>query len=410
MADKHLKWKQNIIAFFVSQGVSLFGSSLVQFAVIWYIAKTTSSGVMVTISIVCAFVPQVIISLFAGVWADRYNRKLLIIFADAGIAVATLISALMMINGLEFMWALMVISAVRSVGSGIQMPAVNALLPQIVPEEALMRVNGINGSVQSMINLVAPAVSGAILSYGAVYHIMFIDVVTAAIGIGMMLFIPIAHHKKSTNTEKADFFGELKEGLQYSLGNAFIRRLFLISIIYIILITPSAFLNVLMVTRTFGDSYWYLTINEMAFFVGTMIGGLLIGVWGGFKNRIAMIAFGMFFCGGFTVALGLIPVFWIYLIAMLLVGISIPIGNTPFMTLLQEKVHPDMQGRVFGLYQIIFSGFLPLGMAIFGPLADVVPIQWMIVATGAALMILAVLVRCFKSFYKEGGEVISTDE
>ena len=74
-------WKKKAGLFLTSQAVSLFGSSLVQYAIIWYITLETQSGVMTTLATLCGFIPQVLISLFAGVWADKYNKKKLIMGA-----------------------------------------------------------------------------------------------------------------------------------------------------------------------------------------------------------------------------------------------------------------------------------------------------------------------------------------
>lgn len=117
-------WKKNIVLFLASQAVSLFGSSLVQYAITWYITLKTQSGVMMTTSIICGFLPAFLVSPFAGVWADRYNRKILIMAADSFIAVSTLILALLFLAGYNAIWLLFVVSAVRSIGSGIQTPAI----------------------------------------------------------------------------------------------------------------------------------------------------------------------------------------------------------------------------------------------------------------------------------------------
>ena len=132
---KNTIWKAQTILFMSSQAISLFGSALVQFAIIWYIARTTNSGIMVTISTICSFLPQLVISLFAGVWADRYNRKILIILSDALTATSTLVLAIVFLLGYNSMWLLFLVAAIRSFGAGIQTPAVSAMIPQIVPEE-----------------------------------------------------------------------------------------------------------------------------------------------------------------------------------------------------------------------------------------------------------------------------------
>lgn len=395
-------WKAKTATFLISQAITMFGSSLVQFAIMWYVTRETDSGLMVTLMTVCAFLPQVLISVFAGVWADRYNRKLLIILADAGIAVATLVLVIIMRSGGEFMWALYVISIIRSIGSGIQMPAVNALIPQLVPKENLMKVSGINGSLMSLINFAAPAVSGFVLSLSEVSSVMMIDIVTAIIGISVFLFVPVASHAKAAEKQKTGYFDDLKQGIVYSTKNPFVRRTMELYVIFTILLVPAAFLNVLFVTRVYGDSYTYLTLNEMAFSVGAMLGGIILGAWGGFKNRLLTLGVGAGLFGLCTVAVGFIDVFWVYLVVMLITGITMPMCNSPVMVLMQEKVDHDILGRVFSLLSMVFSLFMPIGMAVFGPLADVIPIQWIMIGTGAAMVLLAVIMRLDKKYYAQG--------
>lgn len=156
------KWKKNISLFLASQSVSLFGSSLVQYAIIWYITLTTQSGIMMTISTVCGFLPQLLISSFGGVWADRYNKKHIIVISDSAIAISTLIVAILFITGVESIWILFIALAIRSFGAGVQTPTVNAIVPNIVPQEKLMKVNGINTTIQSIILILSPAAARSI--------------------------------------------------------------------------------------------------------------------------------------------------------------------------------------------------------------------------------------------------------
>ena len=394
-------WKKNIALFLSGQAVTLFGSSLVQYAIIWYISIETQSGIMATLITICAFAPQVVISIFAGVWADRFSRKKLIIFSDGGIALSTLMLAMLMMKGVNSMWLLLVISAIRSVGAGIQTPSVNAVIPQLVPEDKLMRINGINGTIQSIVGLAAPAASGAILMSGPIWNVMLIDVVTAIIGIGVLLFVPISVITEDRLPKKGGYLDDLAAGLRYSFKNKFILQLLIISGLFMILMCPAAMLNVLMVTRTFGG-YWHLTMNEVIYFVGAFAGGIMMATWGGFENRVATLTVGTVLFGIFTVAMGLTYTFWVYLIFICIVGFSMPMVTTPFLTLLQEKSEPEMQGRVFGISSIIFSAFAPLAMVFFGPLAEVVSIQTLMIITGIGLVLLGLTVFIRKDFYKAG--------
>jgi len=397
------RWKRNTALFLTSQAISLFGSSIVQYAIIWYVAKETRSGVMVTLMTICGFLPQVLISIFAGVWADRYSRKLLIVLSDAGIAIATLLLAIIIAHTDDFFWALLVISAVRSVGAGIQTPAENAAIPQLVPQEKLMKVGGINSSLQSIMNIAAPAVAGAVLSWGPFQYVLFIDITTAAIGITIIAcFVPLERIKKSKKAKENEYFGEIREGVKYALGNLFLRRVLKVSAVFCFLIAPVSFLNVLMVTRVFGDNYWYLTWNEIAFFAGAVLGGLVLGAWGGFPNRLKTLGWGGIAFGITTIGIGLTHEFWLYLVIIAAAGFAMPFNSSPLTVLLQEKVELDKQGRVFSLWQIVSTLVMQFGIAVSGPLADVVSIQLIMIYSGIGLLLMTVGVFSWKSFYREG--------
>lgn len=401
--DKKIHWKRNIILFLSSQTLSLFGSALVQYAIMWYITLTTQSGLMMTLYIICGFIPTFLLSPFAGVWADRYNRKSLIMIADAMIAVVTLILAITFMLGYQAVWLLFVISAVRALGAGIQTPAVGAILPQIVPQEKLTKVNGINGSLQALTMFVAPIVSAALLTMATIEVIFFIDVVTAAIAIfTLFVFLKIPLHKKASDTQSTGYLDDFKEGLAYIKQHAFLKSFFIFFAFFFVLMAPAAFLTPLQVTRSFGDDVWRLTAIEIAFSVGMMAGGGIIASWGGFKNKVYTMAIASLIMAVSTFALGIVPVFWIYLAIMAVFGVAMPIFNTPTTVMLQEKVDENYLGRIFGVFGMISTSMMPIGMLIFGPLADVVKIEWLLVGTGLFMLVLTVFFARNKRLVEAG--------
>ncbi|MFP7298215.1 MFS transporter [Neobacillus niacini] len=381
-------WKRNTILFLGSQTISLFGSALVQYAIMWYITLNTQSGIMMTISIICGFVPTFFLSPFAGVWADRYNRKMLIILSDSLIAVSTLILAILFFMGYEALWLLFLMSAIRAIGTGIQGPAVGAILPQLVPEDKLTKVNGTNGSIQALIMLVAPMVSAALLTMATMEAIFFIDVITAAIAIFILLvFLKIPVHAKAAEKQTTSYYSDLKQGFIYIHNHAFVKKFFVFFAFFFVLAAPVAFLTPLQVTRSFGDDVWRLTAIEITFSIGMMLGGVFMASWGGFKNKIHTMTLAALMMGACTFALGIIPNFWIYIAFMGIVGVAMPIFNTPSTVLLQEKVEGDYLGRVFGVLGMISTSMMPLGMLIFGPIADIIDIEWLLIATGFLMFI-----------------------
>lgn len=381
-------WKKTVVLFLASQTISLFGSSLVQYAIMWHITLTTKSGAMMTISIICGFLPTFFLSPFAGVWADRYSRKRLIMLSDSLIAVAALVLAVLFWRGNASLWLLFVMSAVRALGTAVQTPAIGALLPQLVPEDQLTRVNALNGSVQSLVMLLSPMLSAALLTSTTIGFIFLIDVFTAAIAVTIMLFlVRVPVHAKAQSGQAVSYFRDLSAGFSYIKHHRFVKTLFAFNAVLLVLVAPAAFLTPLQVTRSFGEDVWRLTAIEVAFSVGMTAGGLAMASWGGFRNRLHTMALSSMIIGFATVALGAVPLFWLYLCFMGLIGVVLPIMNTPFTVLLQEKVEPDFLGRVFGVLGMISSSMMPLGMLVFGPLADYVSVELLLVGTGALMVV-----------------------
>jgi DHA3 family macrolide efflux protein-like MFS transporter len=396
-------WKRNFIVFIASQTISLLGSSLVQYAIMWYITLETKSGIMMTLSIVCGFVPAFLLSPFAGVWADRYDRKKLIMLADGMIALVTLGVAMVFMSGHKSIWLLLVASALRAVGSAIQGPAVGAILPQIVPEEKLMRANGINGTIQSAIMLVSPILSGALLTLASITLIFFIDVVTAALAISVLLFfLRVPPHARALQAQETGYFADMKLGLRYIREHRYLLSFFAYLGIFLFLVSPAAFLTPLQVTRSFGAEVWRLTAIEIAFSAGMMLGGALISAWGGFRNRMLSMATANLVMAACTIALGLAPVFWLYLAFMGIFGASLPLYNTPSAVLIQEKVDKAYLGRVYSVLSMLSTSLMPLGMLVFGPLADALRIEWILLGTGAVMLFLGLRVLANKRLMEAG--------
>ncbi|MCR2765100.1 MFS transporter [Microbacterium sp. zg.B48] len=387
-------WLRRVLLFLSGQTISLLGSMLVQYAVFWYLTITYQSGVIMMLAALFGFLPQAVVSVFGGVWADRHNRKLLIIVADASIAATTLGLALIMLTGYDAVWLIFLTMAIRSAGAGIQMPAVSALIPQITPTRHLMRVNGINGSIQSAMALLAPAAAGVIFAWssasngataGSLVPIFFIDVVTAAIGIGLLALVPVSAVRRAGDV-KTGYFADLVDGVRYVAHHAFVRWvLVLFAIIFVLIVAPSN-LTPLMLVRSFDAGEQQNVVNlavlEIAFSVGMVLGGIVVAALFAKRSRIGMIVVASLVFGVLSIGMGLSPNVWLFFGFMFLLGLSVPFFSTPSTTLLQETVEPERQGRVFGFLGIVMALAMPLGMVVFGPLADVVPIELLLIASG----------------------------
>ncbi|MGF0116142.1 MFS transporter [Promicromonospora sp. Marseille-Q5078] len=389
-------WKRNVAIFLTGQTVSLLGSMLVQFAVMWHLTIVTQSGSVLMLSIVFGMLPQAFVSIFGGVWADRHSRKLLIIGADSAIATITLALALLMLSGVDDLWLIYVALAVRSTFAGIQTPAVNALVPQIVPAPQLIRINGINQSIQSGMMLLAPVLAAAIYASFDIVAVFLVDVVTAVLGVGMLLLVtvprlvrrddPGAEEAAEAPPARPTYFGDLAAGVRYVRGHGPVKWLMTIFAVTMVLIGAPSYLTPLMVTRTFGDEVWKLTTNEVFWAAGMLAGGLAMALVGTrVTNRVALIVGTTFGAGVFTVGLGLSTNMWLFFTLGLFVGVSFTLMSAPSMAILQETVEPEMQGRVFGFVGIVMTVAMPLSMVVFGPLADRVSVQVLLVVAGTLL-------------------------
>ena len=391
-------WQKRILLFLTSQCITLFGSTLVQMALIWYATMQTSSGVWVAAFTVGSYLPQFLISFIGGVWADRYHRKKLIIGADMLIAFATFIMVLAIphiSSESALLGGLLVMSVVRSFGAGIQTPAVNAVIPQLVPAQQLMRYNGINAAMQSVVNFAAPAAAGAVFAVSTLRTTLMIDIVTAILGTGMLSCLALpkqdAFSYRTPLLKEDSIFSDIKTGVRYAFSDRLIGKLLIIYGLFTFFCVPAGYLAGLLVRRVFGDTYWYLTAVEVVGFAGMMAGGVAMSIWGGLRSRGKTLAAGLLAFGSFAIGMGFSKNFILYLGLMAFYGVALTVVQTAITTMLQEKTDTSMQGRVFGLLGTMYAGFLPIGMAVFGPLADIVPLQWIMIGSGIALILIAVI-------------------
>ncbi|MFD4328004.1 MFS transporter [Nocardioides sp. NPDC058538] len=365
--------------------MSSLGSMIVGYAVMWHLTVETGSAAVLTLSVAAGMLPQAVVSVFGGVWADRHSRKLLIIGADSAIAVATLVLALLMLSGVGDLWMIFVAMAVRSALAGIQGPAVNAMLPQIVPAEHLMRVNGAQQTIQSGMMLFAPAVAAAVYASTGIVAVFFIDVVTAVAGVLLLLLVPVARMVRST--EPVSYFGDLLAGVRYVKQNPSVRWVMGLVAVVMFMAGAPAHLTPLMITRSFGDEVWMLSVNELFWSVGMVIGGAMMAVFGPrVKRRVRLMVAASVGVGVLVIGLGVSTDFWVFSVAGLVICVLFQTLLVPAATVLQEQVEDSMRGRVFGFYGIVMSVSMPVSMIVFGPLADRFAVESVMVLAGVLLL------------------------
>lgn len=386
-------WKRQAVLFLGGQAASLLGSGVVQFALVWYITLSTGSGRMITIATLVALVPMVLLMPFGGVLADRYSRRLLIAGGDLLVAASTAVLLVAFLLGHGHYWLIFTVMAIRSVGAGLQGPAVGALLPQIVPATHLGRVNGYNASIQAAVNLSSPLLAGVILSIAPIAWVLVIDLITAAIGVSILLvWITTPAHAGAAVARERHPLHDLRDGFVFIYQHRFLRRLIGYFAIVNFLTTPVSLLTTLQVSRTFSDEYWRLAVVEVCLASGMLFGGVLVGWWGRRTSRVVTFAVAGLILALLTIALGLPINFVIYNVWVFLAGIALPFYQSPAITMLQLSVPEAMMGRLFSLVAMIGAGVMPFGMLIFGPMVDRISVEHLLVVTGVLFAITTVFV------------------
>lgn len=404
-------WKKYLSLFMISQTVSLLGSMLVMYTIMWYVTLSTQSGIMMTIMVLCSFVPSILISPFAGVWADKLNRKFLMIAADISIASVTLVIALLFIFGIRDIWIVFIVSIVRAFGQAVHQPAVAASYPMLVPKDKLVKVQGIAQGIQSSSMIILPLLAGLLLTLMPVEYIFLIDVVTAIVAVTILvIWVKIPKHSKEDSEEPIHYLKDIKSGLKYARTHPLIFNILLFSFLFMIMVAAPSFLTYLQVARVFGIESWRLSILEAIFGVGMLTGSIIITFWGGFKNRLFTFFISYIVIGLGTMGLGMPFDFYFYIGLWGVVGLFISLSNPILVGMIQEKVDPEYIGRVFSLFGLISTVSLPLGMLLFGPLSDFVDISLIILLSGICMVIIATVPLFNKSLLKEGYQnVIETE-
>lgn len=389
-------WKGRFFTIWAGQAFSLFGSSLAQFALVWWLTSTTGSATVLALSTLAALLPQILLSPIAGAVVDRGNRRLIMMAADSLIALLTLGLVFVFAGGLAQVWHVYAIMFARSALSAFHWPAMSASTSLMAPEKRLARVAGLNQALYGAVNIIAPPAGALLLAALPIHLVLAIDVVTALMAVLPLVFIRVPQPERSAEAQQAGRAGvahDMKAGLRYLLGWPGLLMICGMAAVINFIISPAFALLPILVTRHFGGQALELGWMNSAYGIGVIVGGLALSLWGGFRRRIATSLFGLTFMGVGTLVIGATPAhaFGLAIAGMALAGIMDPITNGPLLATLQSKVAPDMQGRVLSLLNTFATAMAPLSLLVAGPLSDAVGVQVWYIAGGMACIALAAI-------------------
>jgi DHA3 family macrolide efflux protein-like MFS transporter len=388
------RWAGRFFTIWTGQALSLFGSALVQFALIWWLTQESGSATVLAIATLVGMLPQIVIGPFAGALVDRWNRRLIMIAADATIAIFSLLLAYLFATGTVQIWHIYAVMAVRALGGAFHFPAMAATTPLMVPNEQLTRINGLNQALQGVNSLIAPPVGALLLGVLPTHGILLIDVGTAALAILPLLFIPIPQPKRQDEAQqvKASLLQDVRDAVTYIRSIPGFTAIISMALFLNFLIVPTAALLPLLVTKHFEKGAIELGLLESMMGIGIIAGGILLGIWGGFRKKIVTSLVGIIGIGLGVMLIGLAPadLFVLAVAGNILLGLMIPIANGPVGALMQAIVRPDMQGRVMSLLASGATAISPLGLLMAGPFSDWLGIRIWFWAGGFLCALIAV--------------------
>lgn len=386
-------WAPRFFAIWTGQQLSLIGSAVAQFALVWWLTVTTGSATVLATASLVALLPAVALGPFAGALVDRWSRRRLLIAADGLMALAAAALALLFWTGAMRPWHVYIVLFIRAIGEAFHWPTMAASTTLLVPERHLARVAGANQSVRGALRIVSPPLGALLLGLFPLHAIMALDVATALMAILPLLAIAIPQPaRRSVRPDlSTTLWKEIGEGFRFLKGWPGLWALLAMAMGVNFLLNPAFSLLPLLVAKHFRGEALELGWMESAEGLGVVAGGLILSMWGGFRRKIQTCLTGLAGMGVGILALGFCPeeALPLALGAMFLTGAMDPITNGPVIALLQSVVPPEMQGRVFTVIQSVTAAISPLGLAVAGPLAQALGLRAWFVAGGAACLLMA---------------------
>jgi len=386
-------WKTTFFTIWSGQALSILGSQLVQFALIWFLTVQTGSATVLATASLVGMLPNVVLGPFIGTLVDRWNRRRTMLLADSLEALATITLAVLFALDVVEVWHIFGILFIRALAGAFHANAMNASTSLMVPVEHLTRIQGLNQLLGGGLNVVAAPLGALLLGMLPMQGILSIDVITALFAILPLSFIHVPQPERNAlAAQKTTVWTDFKAGLRYMIGWPGLLIIGLMTVGINFTIIPAFSLLPLMVKDYFGGSAIHLSWVESAMGAGMIIGGALLGIWGGFSRKILTSLVGLMGMGAGTLILALAPASAIFLAVggALLVGIMTPITMGPFFAVIQSTVEPDMQARVFSLLSSVGTGIAPLGLIVAGPVSDQVGIQAWFLLGGILCIFMAV--------------------
>ena len=386
-------WQRAFFTIWIGQAISLIGSSLVQFALIWWLTEKTQSATALATASLLVFLPNAFLAPFAGVVVDRYNRRILMIVSDALVALSTFSLAILFLTGHAEVFHVYIALLVRAITGNFQFPAMRASTSLMVPESHLSKIAGYNQILYNSLRIVTPPLGAFLLNALPLQNILMIDVVTALLGITPLFFVFIPQPSRMAEPYVAfSLWKDLKSGGQYIISlPGFVYMIAIISVLNFFL-DPAFSLTPLLVQNHFGGGAIQFAWVQSAASLGGLASGLIFSIWV-VRRKVLTSMLGVAGVGFGCLMMGLAPpnALWLAITGSFLITIMMGISDAPMGALLQARIAPEMQGRVFTAMGSLMTILSPLALLVAGPLADRIGVQIWFIAGGAMCLLLGLI-------------------
>ena len=338
------RWKVRFFTIWTGQALSLIGSALVQFALIWWLTELTGSAKTLATAATVSFLPTIFLGPFAGTLVDRWSRKWVLVVSDGLIALFTAFLGLLFWLGVARPWHVFVVLFFRALGDCFQNPAMISTTTLMVPRDQLARVAGMNSTLSGVVGFVAPPLGALLLSLVGVQGTLPLDVITAAVAIVPLLFVrvPRPASREEIRTGLRPLIEDLAEGLRYAWQRPGLRFLVATAALWAFAWQPvNAFLP-LLVTEHFGGGALELGWLQSALGVSMIVGGILLGAWGGFQRHMTTSLTGTF-CGVLAfLIMSVAPpnALWVGIISYAVLGLAVVMHGSGLRAAQQTIVAP----------------------------------------------------------------------
>ncbi|OUC11717.1 MAG: MFS transporter [Alkalinema sp. CACIAM 70d] len=362
---------RNFTIFWSGQMASAIGTAMTQFALTIWIWQTTQESTAIALLSFFFQVPQILITLFAGLIIDRVNRKRLMIVSDAIVALCTIVIALLYATHYLQVWHLYTLAMVYGCFEQLQTLAYSASISLMVPKQHYARASSISSLVTYGSAILAPALVGLLYPTIGILGIMAIDVITFTIGIAAVWIIPIPQPPKTEiSHDRASLWQELSFGLNYIWARPSLSALTVLFCAFLLTYHMGETLyQPMILARTDGNTQ-ILGAVVTAAGVGGVLGAIGLGFWGGFQRRIHGVLVGFMGAGLGRIFLSVGQQYPIWLGSQVFSALNIPLAFGSSYAIWYAKVEPEVQGRVLASAHMLGLIVGAIATLIAGPLAD----------------------------------------